>query len=323
MYLSIIVPVYNVEKYIRPCLESIFFQGLNEKDYEVIVVNDGTRDRSMEVVDSFQTAHSNMTIIHQENQGLSIARNTGMKHAKGDYIAFLDSDDILAKNSLKSLFTLTIRNDADLVFANFLKLNDEDIEQYLGKEFITSPFTTEVKSGKALLIQNLNPRECYVWRTLYKRAFLLKNNIAFIPSITYEDIPFTHECILKARKVIKTDLVFYIYRQGHASITHELTVRKGKDLCISIARIWELTQTKGLDAEVKACMEDHVFASFSVLLYAIAEHIHNSQERKQIIQYLKQLVPKLAFHHGMKQRLITWLYKTCPYLYLNMRVFQH
>ena len=113
MYLSIIVPVYNVEKYIRPCLESIFFQGLNEKDYEVIVVNDGTRDRSMEVVDSFQTAHSNMTIIHQENQGLSIARNTGMKHAKGDYIAFLDSDDILAKNSLKRYKNMLKRLDKE------------------------------------------------------------------------------------------------------------------------------------------------------------------------------------------------------------------
>ena len=103
MKLSIIVPVYNVEKYIRLCMESIFKQGLDENDYEVIIVNDGTPDKSMEMITDIIVAHQNIHVINQENQGLSVARNNGIAAAKGEYIQFLDSDDLLIDNSLPYL----------------------------------------------------------------------------------------------------------------------------------------------------------------------------------------------------------------------------
>ena len=100
--LSIIIPVYNVEKYIRPCMESIFRQGLDEDDYEVIIVNDGTPDKSMEVIEDIIAAHANITVINQKNLSLSVARNNGIAAAKGEYILMPDSDDFLIENSLKS-----------------------------------------------------------------------------------------------------------------------------------------------------------------------------------------------------------------------------
>ena len=84
MDLSIIVPVYNVEKYVRPCIESIFKQGLDDTDFEVIIVNDGTKDRSMEMIADIIQQHNNITVINQENQSLSIARNNGIAAAKGE-----------------------------------------------------------------------------------------------------------------------------------------------------------------------------------------------------------------------------------------------
>ena len=88
---SIIVPVYNVEKYLRKCLDSLVNQTL--KDIEIICINDGTKDNSVEIIDEYVKKYSNVLLINQENQGLGMARNNAMKYAKGDYIAFVDSDD--------------------------------------------------------------------------------------------------------------------------------------------------------------------------------------------------------------------------------------
>ena len=104
---SIIIPVYNVEKYIGKCLESVMNQTY--KDYEVIVVNDGTKDNSMDIVKNYP-----VKIIEQENQGLSVARNTGVKKAKGEYIIFLDSDDYIEKDLLKNI-NKSLDNNPDLV----------------------------------------------------------------------------------------------------------------------------------------------------------------------------------------------------------------
>ena len=133
MKLSIIVPVYNVEKYIRLCMESIFKQGLDENDYEVIIVNDGTPDKSMEMITDIIVAHQNIHVINQENQGLSVARNNGIAAAKGEYIQFLDSDDLLIDNSLPYLINKATSLKADLVVADFIIMNDEQISQINNK----------------------------------------------------------------------------------------------------------------------------------------------------------------------------------------------
>ena len=92
--LSIVLPVYKVEDYIRACLESIFRQGLPDSEFEVILVNDGTPDKSIDVVSDFVDLHGNVTVINQENQGVSCARNTGLARAKGEYVYFMDPDDM-------------------------------------------------------------------------------------------------------------------------------------------------------------------------------------------------------------------------------------
>ena len=112
--LSIIVPIYNVEKYIRMCLESFFRQEMDEETFEVILVNDGTPDKSMEVISDIIEAHQNIHVINQENQGLSMARNNGMEIATGEYILFVDSDDLLIDNSLSFLLSHALTSKAVL-----------------------------------------------------------------------------------------------------------------------------------------------------------------------------------------------------------------
>lgn len=128
LQLSVIVPVYNVEKYIRVCMESIFKQGLDEDTFEVIIVNDGTKDRSMEVIQDIIAQHKNITVINQENQGLSMARNNGIAIARGEYLLMPDSDDMLVENSVKPLLEKALETKADMVIADFLGVEDTFID---------------------------------------------------------------------------------------------------------------------------------------------------------------------------------------------------
>lgn len=319
--LSIIVPVYNVEKYIRPCVESIFRQGLTEECFEVIIVNDGTEDNSMEMIKDIISLHTNIIVINQKNQGLSMARNNGMGKATGEYILYLDSDDLLAEHCLSSLLENAIQHKADLIVADFKKMEDEEINNYLKKTpTLQNKCEVHEETGSSLLMKHLNPSECYVWRTLYRREFLVNNNILFTPGIYFEDIPFTHECYLKAGKCLRTDLTIYIYRTGHASITSVMNQKKGKDLGTSIAKTWELRNIAGLPPVIRERLIDDVFVSLSILLYGIIHDVQDSTDRKAILKHIKEVAPDLYFAHGMKQKIMNFMYHKLLYTYISFRV---
>jgi Glycosyltransferases involved in cell wall biogenesis len=219
LLLSIIVPVYNVEEYIRPCIESIFRQGFDEDCFEVIIVNDGTKDHSMEVIQDIIEQHKNIIVLNQENQGLSVARNNGIAMAKGEYILMPDSDDLLIENSLNPLLEIAIEYEADLVVADYLKMNDKEIDNIKYNPPLQKEFVYKEKTGEQLFLEDLNPYQCYVWRTLFRREFLLRNDLKFVPGVYYQDVPFTHESYLKAQRCIKTSWLLNIYRIGHESAT--------------------------------------------------------------------------------------------------------
>ena len=317
--ISFIVPVYNTEMYIRACMESIFRQGLDTNEFEIIVVNDGTQDNSIGVIEDIIKSHSNITVVNQENQGLSMARNNGMKIATGEYIAYVDPDDVLANYSIRPLLEQAALHQPDLIVAEFVKLEDEAIRCHIENPTTQTSYCFTVKSGQDLLMEDLNPRQCYVWRTLYRRSFLEKENIHFVPGIFFEDTPFTNECYLKAGKCIKTDLPLYLYRIGHTSVTSRITKKKAMDYSMAIAKTWDLTKIPGLPFNIKERLIDNVYAAFSVLIYAITREIESFSERMQIVEYLKQQAPDLSFSHGCKQKGVTLVYKNCPRTYLYLK----
>lgn len=317
--LSIIVPVYNVEQYIRSCIESLYRQDIAEQDYEVIVVNDGTRDRSMEVIADIVRHHRNITVVEQDNQGLSAARNTGLRHASGEYILFVDSDDLILDNSLKEILELCTDSKADLVVADFKKMEDEEILHINASSFPRQALAVSEKTGKELLLQDLVPDQCYVWRTVYRQQFLKQNNIWFIAGITFEDIPFTHECYIKARKCLKTNIPFYIYRKGHASISYSLSLKKGKDFCLAIANTWKLINTERLEPEIRRRLQDDVFASFSALVYGTTHEMEKASDRREVIRYMKEVAPDMKFTNGKKQQMVFFMYRYMPNIYMTVR----
>ena len=319
MDLSIIIPVYNVEEYVHPCLESIFRQGLDDSRFEVIIVNDGSTDKSMEMIADIISQHNNITVINQQNQGLSMARNNGFAMSKGEYIMMPDSDDLLIENSVKPLLEKALETKADMIVADFLRMEDEEIGILDTGHPTQPPFETEEKTGHELL-KELNPFTCYVWRALYRRDFLLENNIRFIPDIYYEDIPFTHECYLKAGKCIKSRWMLNIYRERRTgSITSSIfTIDKAKRFILAIAATWKLRKSEVLPADVLYKLEEDVFVSFSKLIYNTVRGKKSTSERNMVMDNVKALAPNLDFTHNLRQRITTFLMKKAPHLFINV-----
>ena len=315
--LSIIVPVYQVEHYIRKCVESIFKQGLDDSRFEVIIVNDGTKDRSIEVIADIISQHDNVTVINQKNESLSVARNKGLSVAKGEYILMPDSDDFLVENSLSPLLDKALETKVDLVVADFLMIEDKDMPHFSG--VVQKEFSVQEKTGQQLFLDDLNPRQCYVWRTLYRKAFLIENHISFIRGINYQDVPFTHKCYLKAQRCLRASWILYIYRLNRpGAATTIFTVNKSRSYSIAMAATWNLRQIIGLTPDTLYKLEEDVYTSFNTMIYHTIYSIKKRKERKQVMNILKYEVPQLNFTHGIRQKVISFMVRYVPYLYVEL-----
>ena len=208
---SVIVPVYNVEEYIRECIKSIQVQTYS--NLEIIVVNDGTKDKSIEIIKDLIEMDSRIRVISQPNQGLSAARNTGIENATGKYVAMIDSDDKIKPNFIEHLYTQAVKFDANIVRGSF-----RDFDGNIPDGWI-SDFTTDQKLGLNVLNEFLDNNTSFVvWSSLYNTDFLNTHNLRFIPGILLEDGDFTTRAYLKAEKVVTTDYMDYQYRIRPGSI---------------------------------------------------------------------------------------------------------
>ena len=226
MDLSIIIPVYNVEKYIIECLDSIYKYDSSIK-YEVLCIDDCGLDNSINLINDYVKKNKvkNLSIIkHKKNSGLSASRNTGINHAKGKYLCFVDSDDMINHESLDCLVQYALKHNLDVVEGNYIEIFetsqnistnnriDDVIKEgiiYTGDSF----FELMMKS-------NYTPM---VWRRIYSKNYLTKNNIHFEPGLKFEDEEFTPRAILTAKKVSHYNLDLYIYRRRDDSITTTMT----------------------------------------------------------------------------------------------------
>ncbi len=319
--LSIVVPIFKVEKYVHHCLESIFRQGMDDKTFEVILINDGTPDKSMEVVADIIKAHQNIRVIEQENQGLSMVRNNGIVHATGEYIMFLDGDDLLINNSLLFLINMAISSKADLIVADFIKMTDEQIAQFPNKPFKQKDGISEEKTGEEFLLNDHSPYSCHVWRTLYRKDFLIQKRLRFIPNICFEDIPFTYQCYLNANRCIKVNWQYVIYRKGQRSITSSFDKKKAMDFCMAISKIWDYSHHENLSYQIREKIRNNTFIHFSLLMYSLTSCTSISKsEKMDVLYYMKELIPDLSFRNGIKQNIVNILYHKMPSTYMTLRI---
>lgn len=214
--LSIIVPVYNVENYIVECLESLINQTLDP--IEIIVVDDGSKDSSIEKIKNMIDG-DRVKLIVQENKGLSGARNTGLKVAKGEYIAFVDSDDYIGLDTAyEEMYDIAIKEGSEIVAGNCIRFYEDGREEK--QERNMAFFKESPMKAEEFFFNSLESNRVYapVWFNIYKREFLEKNNLYFMEGVLHEDEEFTPRALLKATKVSIYDEDFYMYRQREGSI---------------------------------------------------------------------------------------------------------
>lgn len=224
MLLSLIIPVYKVELYIADCLNSIFSQLYDKRNVEIVIVNDGTPDNSMEIVKKLAEGRNNVQIINQNNQGLSVARNTGLYHAKGEYIWFIDSDDWLLPNAINDVFTYILKNTDIPVFSTILERHIEK-QNKIEQEYY--PAKKEL-SGKEYL--QLKYRQGASQRFIFKKAFLIRHNLSFYPGILHEDGLFGYQMLYWANKVKILDKSVYAYRIRKGSIMTSISMKTPNDM---------------------------------------------------------------------------------------------
>lgn len=257
--LSIIIPIYNVEKYIYGTLASIYCQKCDESTFEVVVVNDGTPDNSMEIVDSFLKKYSNLTIINQKNQGLSCARNAGLKIASGEYIWFVDSDDQIAPNSINLVIESIGSNNAEIIGFNVIKhkenTNEECTERPMTKRVLEYGRLYSGKQASKWMQIGM------VQRFVFQKEFLTSNNLSFLPNIYYEDNELMVKAIVYAKKILLIDQVsyFYLVRQKE-SIMSEIRIRSLRDV-LTIIDSWEtFVLSNKFDGWVKQYVRSNIFS---------------------------------------------------------------
>jgi len=330
MELSIIIPVCNVEQYIGPCLESIYRQGLHDDAFEIIVVNDGSTDKSMEVVKNIMSFHHNILVINQGNAGPSVSRNAGMEKATGEYVLFVDSDDLLMDNGLSVLLEKALVTGADMVVADFMRLNDDELTSVYDSSTSeaakrSAQFTDNRiidKVGLDYYMEDYDPDlGSFIWRILYKRTFLNENHIRLVPGVYYEDIPFLQECYLKAQRIIGVHLLYYIYRIRQRSCTYSFTLKNAMDYNTAIANSWRLTTISGLPERVRQQQKKNIYKFFNYAVDCIISVFREPSDRKIIIDDLIEKVPDLSFAGGVVPRIISVLFRRYPYAYVRWRLF--
>ena len=210
--ISVIIPIYNAEKYLQRCLDSLMNQTL--KDMEFICINDGSTDSSLEILKNYSKQDKRFLIINQENIGVSCARNNGLTVAKGEYIGFVDADDYIDINFYEKLYSLASEKSADIACAGIIRERNKK-KSIILLDYKKVLIETNVKNKYELAGL---PTHCYVWNKIYRHKVLLENDLKFINGLVYEDMPFSSDIIEKSGKLITVPDVFYHYTKNKNSI---------------------------------------------------------------------------------------------------------
>jgi len=264
--ISVIIPVFNVEKFLPDCLNSILRQTIT--DIEIICVNDGSTDSSLEILHAYQKRDNRIRVINQSNAGVSEARNRAIESAVGEYIAMVDSDDWIECDMLEKLYKEAKNKDADIVECDLIEHRELKLDAIKYRRLkIKSNFLVKIKinSGKPYnwrdIKSNVLYSRAYVWNKIY-RTSLIKDNIIF-DGRSGEDYPFVIEAFLKADKIVYLNQPLYHYRKRAFSLSStdnkKETIQVSADtMYANCGRIGGIIEKCGLKTELKKYFEKYV-----------------------------------------------------------------
>ena len=287
MKLSIIIPMYNAEKYIERCIESVYHQDLNLKDFEVIIINDGSIDNSLALVREMEVSYSNLFVIDKENGGQGAARNLGIEMALGDYIMFLDSDDYLVDYQIKNCLRKTIDNDLDVCCMRIQRL----LPSGSPAKVTMSKFSEEeVYTGPWLLLHDYFPAS--VCAHFFRRDFLLKSNVRFLTTIMHEDVDFQLKLFSYIHRFMFCHVIVYIYYYNPESTDRMIDVNK---------------QTRSILSTLRTCRDLIEFSNNSCIDYNIKLY-YIKVSNSQIVALCLKLLTNNTLSRVFRRQAIQYAY---------------
>lgn len=281
MLFSAIVPVYNVDFYLEKCIESILNQS--EKDYEIILIDDGSKDRSGIICDEYGKKYNQVKVFHKKNEGLSCARNDGIRKANGEYILFIDGDDWIDKDSLRAFRSIIERNHPDVIETIL-------VEEYDGETVVKdSRFTEYLQMGfsreRAIeWILNISSDTWPAPKRICRRKFIIDNNLFFADGRLQEDVDWTARLCCSAKTFCGYDRPWYHYRmKRQGSISNSINAKYITDIIemASIDRaIYDSTKPYTIKAFLRIMCS--VYMSINLIKYC------NDDERKKVSICIKE-----------------------------------
>ena len=311
MLLSIIIPLYNTEKYIVKCIESALDQDIPPEDYEIIVVNDGSTDRSESLVEELAARHKNIVLVNQPNSGIGTSRNTGLAYAQGRYIQFLDSDDYLESNTFGELLRTMEQEQLDILCLNFDRVTPQGSplakDSYLAR---AEQNPTGRMQGRDFLLDGHYAIMVYCY--LFRRDFLDRHSLRMISSL-HEDEEFTPRALFLADSVRYVPKVVYHYVDREGSFVHTERFQKRIDLLRAMKSLSDFTTDKvaPTDPEAAQYFTDKIH-------YFIRQTLHQSRKNRAemltLLRYCREagLEPFSAPLSGKKK----FLFRHCLPLFL-------
>ena len=247
---SILVPIYNSQNYLRQCLESLLNQTLY--DIEIICINDGSTDNSKNILSEFEQKDSRIKVITKSNSGYGDSMNIALNCAIGEYVGIVEADDFVDKNMYEDLYNLAIKNKAQIVKSDYYYyLTENNQARKAGK--ISSYRTNKVINARKY--KKLLKMQPTIWNAIYKRDFLIQNDIEFLrtPGASYQDTSFSFKTLASATRVVLTDKAYLYYRQDNsASSVHQ------KDKVFHICKEYdEITDFLERNPEIKKFANTH------------------------------------------------------------------
>lgn len=274
---SICIPVFNAEKYISECLESLVNQTL--KDIEIICVDDGSTDHSLEILKNYQKRHHNITVIHQENQGLGGARNTGIKNARGKYIGFVDADDYVDKTMYKVLYHIAEKNHAEIAMCNLAFEPEVKTKKHLWYK----PYKGKIDGE--FLDRNIQP-----WNKIILRELIDRVDFEFFPK-NGDDMLII--LMVNAKKIVSTNEKYYHYRIGHNTMSNTFKVESFINfLKCTEAQINEIKKTDKYEQLKEYLDYRMIYVLLQTMAVAAAKH------DKQTFSGCKKRLKQYDFRHN-------------------------
>lgn len=333
--LSIIVPIYSVEQYLRKCVDSLLNQDIPSSEYEIILVDDGGHDKCPQICDDYAAAHKNIRVIHRENGGLSAARNSGIEVAQGEYIMFVDSDDYIEPNVLKGLLSQIEKEDLDMLRYNYQNVNEKyEVFSPNKAQKRDVDYSESVTDGEDFLNNRLGPM-CYAWAFIIRHSLIYNDGMSrtdmlneplalndvclFKEGIYFEDTDWTPRMLMRAKRVASTEKVIYNYLWRTGSITLPTDPQKRRKVIEDkIALIRGFKEQSKLVRDPKWFVWMTSGTAMSILSMLVAMP---SSERKA---YLKELKAMRIFPLSIKREKVlshkikTIMANISPSLYCNL-----